>query len=64
MQHTEVITNNNIMLEKRLTKLETDHLYMHSDIKEIKRNVRWIIGVMVTSHTTIIGTLAKGFGFI
>lgn len=64
MTETEVIMHNNVILEKRLTRLETDHLYMHDDIKEMKRNLRWLIGITVSTHTTILGALAKGFNLI
>jgi hypothetical protein len=64
MTEAEVITNNSILLEKRLTRLETDHLYMHDNIKDIKRGLRWLIGVTVSTHTTILGALAKGFNLI
>jgi hypothetical protein len=49
-------------LEARLIKLETRDEAILNDLKEIKANLRWAIGLIFSLNATIIGILTKGFG--
>lgn len=53
-----------INLECRLSKAEENLLILHADIKEIKRQLHWIAGLIFSLNTTIIGLLTKGFGVL
>jgi len=64
MIDAEVVNNYNLLVESRLTKVEVNSTSMADDIKEIKRNVRWLMGLVFSINTTIIGLLAKGFNII
>lgn len=64
MTKSEAVTNYNLLLESRLTKVEVNSKGMSDDIKEIKRNVRWLMGLVFGINTTIIGLLAKGFSIV
>ena len=45
------------MHEARLQNIE-------EDIRDIKKYLKWILGLLLSSHSTIIGMLAKGFNLI
>lgn len=64
MTDAEIMTNYNLLVESRLTKVEVNSTSMTEDIKEIKRNLRWLMGLVFSINTTIIGLLAKGFNFV
>jgi hypothetical protein len=51
---------NRIHLERRITRLEENMVSLREDISEIKKSVRWLIGIVFSLNTTIIGLLAKG----
>ncbi len=53
-----------LMLEARLTKLETGAENLNDDIKEIKKTLRWAVGLIFGLNSTIIGLLAKGFNIV
>ena len=50
--------------ESRLARAEASVASMQDDIKEIKRNIRMILGLVFSLNSTIIGLLAKGFNLI
>jgi len=64
MTDSESLTAYKIFLEARLTRVEASSFAMSDDIKEIKRNVRWLMGLVFSINTTIIGILAKGFNIV
>ena len=53
-----------LLLESRLTRVETHTQDMTDDIKEIKNTLRWLIGLVFSLNTTIIGLITKGFGIL
>lgn len=53
-----------LIVEARLIKLESESQNTNEDIKEIKKSLRWITGLIFSLNTTIIGILTKGFGVI
>lgn len=58
------ITKYDLLFESRLTKVETTMEILKSDSKEIKTDLRWILGLMISFSTIIIGVMAKGFHWI
>ena len=64
MTEVEAMNNYNLLVESRLTKAESNSTAMAEDIKEIKRNLRWLMGLVFSINTTIIGLLAKGFNIV
>jgi hypothetical protein len=64
MNDAEVVTSYNLLVEARLTKVEVNSTAMAEDVKEIKRNLRWLMGLVFSINTTIIGLLAKGFNIV
>ena len=64
MTDTEIVTNYNLLVEARLIKVEVNSTSMTEDIKEIKRNLRWLMGLVFSINITIIGLLAKGFNIV
>lgn len=59
MSHSEKVTNYNLLVESRLSKNEVNVASMQDDIKEIKRNVRWLMGLVFSVNSTIVGLLIK-----
>lgn len=53
-----------INLERRLSKTEENLLSLHNDIQDIKKGLRWIVGLIFSLNTTIIALLAQGFNLI
>lgn len=51
-------------IESRLTKVETNTTHINEELKDIKKTLRWIIGLVFSLNTTIIGILTKGFGVL
>ena len=39
-------------------------LELKEDMKEIKRDLRWLLGVSISMWGTLMGVMAKGFGWI
>lgn len=56
----DVELEDRLILERRVIKIEENFVSIHDDIKEIKRSLRWIIGIIFSLNSTIIGLLAKG----
>lgn len=53
-----------LTLESRIVRTETKVNDLHEDIKDIKKELRWAVGLIFSINTTIIGLLAKGFNII
>lgn len=53
-----------LLPEPRLTKVEIQYNYITEDIKEIKINLRWIIGLLFGLNGVIIGLLAKAISLM
>lgn len=53
-----------LVIESRLTKVETKTQGISDEIAEIKKILRWLAGLIFSLNTTIIGILTKGFGLI
>jgi hypothetical protein len=49
-----------LIYESRLTKIESLYPPLLSDISEVKRDLRWLIGIVIAFNSTILGVLAKG----
>lgn len=64
MTEAEAMDNYNLLVESRLTKVEVNSTTMSDDIKEIKKNLRWLTGLVFSLNTTIIGLIAKGFNIV
>ena len=53
-----------IILERRITKAEENLVSIDGDLKDIKKTLRWLTGLVFSLNTTIIGILTKGFGLL
>jgi hypothetical protein len=53
-----------IALESRIVRNEVNVASIQDDIKEIKRNIRWIIGIVFSLNGTIVGLLAKALSLM
>jgi hypothetical protein len=56
--------NAELLLESRLTKVEVKTEIIKDDIKDIKISLRWIIGIVFSLNSTILGVVTKGFGLL
>jgi hypothetical protein len=54
----------NLVIESRLTKNEAMVSCLQEDVKEVKRNVRMILGFVFSSNVTIIGLIIKALNMI
>ena len=63
MTHTEnLLSQYKVILESRLTRVETQHINMSDDIKDIKKTLHWLTGIVFSINTAILGVVTKGFG--
>ena len=46
-------------IERRISKAEENFISVYDDVKEIKRNLRWVIGLMFSLNSTIIALLTQ-----
>ena len=53
-----------LILESRLTKVEVRAESIAEDIKDIKKTLRWLTGLVFSFNTTILGVVTKGFGIL
>ncbi len=53
-----------INLERRITRTEENLVSLHGDVTDIKKTLRWLMGLVFSLNTTIIGILTKGFGVL
>lgn len=60
----EVELEDRINLERRISKAEENLVSLHDDLKDIKKTLRWLSGLVFSLNTTIIGILTKGFGVL
>jgi hypothetical protein len=58
------MSEQSVTLEARLIRNEVTIHNIEDDIKDIKRNVRWIIGIIFSLNGTIIGLLAKALSLM
>ncbi|CEG60964.1 hypothetical protein [Legionella micdadei] len=56
----ENINKNFVSYDTRLTHAELSILSIQDDLKELKRNVRYIMGLVFTLNITLLGLLIKG----
>lgn len=54
------LSNYYLRLESRLTRAETSLDELSKNIREIRKDLRWILRLIVGSGATIIGILIKG----
>jgi hypothetical protein len=64
MLDERVLTNNDIKIESRLTRVEVTTKTLHEDMKDVKRSLKWLIGLVFSMNMAIIGLLAKGFNIV
>lgn len=55
------ITKYDLYYESRMTKMETIAEELKSDMKEIKADLRWMLGVMGATTIILAGIMAHGF---
>jgi hypothetical protein len=60
----QAVTVNDLRVESRLSRVEMSTINISDEIKDIKRNMRWLTGIVFSLNSTIIGLLAKGFNII
>ncbi len=53
-----------LLYESRITKIESLYQPLLNDISEVKRDLRWLIGIVIAFNSTILGLLAKGLHWI
>lgn len=53
-----------ITLERRISKTEESLVSLRDDIVDIKKSLKWMIGLMFTLNVTIISLLAKGISLL
>ncbi len=63
-----LITKYDLLFESRLTKVEAtmDHVCksMDDNFKEIKSDLRWMFGIMLTFSGVLLGLMAHGFKWL
>ena len=55
------ITKYDLLFESRLTRCETIAENLSHDVKEIKSDLRWMMGIWISINTIMMGLMAKGF---
>ena len=58
------ITKYDLFYEARMTKVECATEELKADIREIKIDIRWMLGLMISFSTIMIGIMAKGFHWL
>lgn len=61
MNSSKTFSDYDLLIENRLAKVESNATSIQSDIKEIKRNLRWLMGIVFSLNSTILGVVSKGF---
>ena len=64
MESRRMDIEDRIEIERRMSKSEESLASLHDDIKDIKKTLRWLTGIVFSLNTTIIGILTKGFGIL
>ena len=60
-QEKVAITKYDLLFESRLTRVETTMDNVDQHIKEVKSDLRWMFGIMLTFSGILLGLMAKGF---
>lgn len=53
-----------LLLESRISKVEVQTQNIGDDIKDIKKTLRWLIGLVFSLNSTILVVITKGFGIV
>ena len=56
--------HNELVLESRISKVEMQAQNITDDIKDIKKSLRWLTGLIFSLNSTILGVVTKGFGIM
>ena len=66
MTETEqlIITKYDLFYESRLTKTETTNEVLKEDMRDIKRDLRLLLGVMLSFSGIMLGLMSKGFHWL
>lgn len=56
-----IITKYDLLFESRLSKTEQSLDDLRSTCQEIKSDLRWMLGIMLTFSGIMLGLMAKGF---
>jgi hypothetical protein len=59
-----VITKYDLLYEQRMTRIETAVEHLCRDMREIKIDLRWILGLIIGFSGIILGLMAKGFHWL
>jgi hypothetical protein len=60
----QAILDKQILLESRLARVEASTVHIQDDIKDIKKSLRWLTGIIFSLNSTILGVVTKGFGIL
>lgn len=63
-QEKMLITKYDLLFESILTRVETTLENVDQHIKELKYDMRWLIGIMLGFSGIFLGLLAKGFHWL
>lgn len=64
-EHEKItITKYDLLFESRLTKVESIIESVNENMKEIKTDLRWMLGLMLGFSGIILTLMAKGFHWI
>jgi len=55
------LTKYDLYYESRMTKMETISEELKDNVKEIKTDLRWMLGLMLMFSGIMLGMMAKGF---
>jgi hypothetical protein len=55
------ITKYDLYYESRMTKMEVIGEELKNDVKEIKSDLRWMLGVWISINTIMLGLMVHGF---
>lgn len=58
------ITKYDLYYESRMTKVECAVESLKNDVREIKIDLRWLLGLMISFSVIMIGVMSKGFHWL
>lgn len=64
IQEQIAITKYDLYYESRMTKMETLYTEIIGDIKEIKLDLRWMLGIWISINIIMLGLMAHGFKWV